>query len=381
MSLPVPVVGVDTGPDYANNIDACLTILDAHTHALGSGIPIVPAGLNINADLNFQSNNAYALRTTRFTAQSAVLALGSDVGCLYVVGNELYYNDVSGGNKVQITLNGTVNATSSGISSGTNTAAFSSNVLVVKENSTTAANVKMQSALLTNSSSLTNILTLSAPTLSSSYALYLPAIPAATGFVTIDTSGNFSGATALLGVLTHSNLSSSAGILGTQLANNTVTGTQISTSLALAGSLTVATTLGITGTTTAAAINASGTVTAANLTTAGTVTAAQVLANGDGVMVTNSSVSGNLSVTCASFDSSGAGVNGQGATCSHNGTGDYTVTLVNGLGANPVVTANATSNLNVAITSVSASTARILISDGLSTPTDSGFNIIIVGVR
>lgn len=46
MSMPVPVVGTDPGPDWANNIDACLSIIDSHDHSFGKGAPItIPSTL------------------------------------------------------------------------------------------------------------------------------------------------------------------------------------------------------------------------------------------------------------------------------------------------------------------------------------------------
>ncbi len=117
MSLPVPNVGVDAGPDWANNLNASLSIIDQHNHSAGSGVPVQPAGLNINSDLTFQSNQATNLKAVAFTAQSSV----TTTAAVYVKGVDLYYRD-GAANEVQITTGGTVNATSSGISSGTATA-------------------------------------------------------------------------------------------------------------------------------------------------------------------------------------------------------------------------------------------------------------------
>jgi len=222
MNLVVPGIGTEIGPAWASDLNADLAAIDSHNHSSGQGVPISPSGMNINADLAFQNNNATQLRSTRFTAQSAVLSLATDVGCLYVVGNELYYNDVTGGHNVQLTSNGTVNATSSGISSGTASAAFSAGVLVVKSSSSSGANVEMQSAVLTNSGNLTTTLTLQAPALSGSITETLPTIPASQSFMTIDTSGNMSGYAPIAQGITRSNLaplgqqiSSSCGLFST----------------------------------------------------------------------------------------------------------------------------------------------------------------------
>lgn len=193
MNLPNPIPGVDPGIDYALNLQSCNLIIDQHNHSPGSGQQIQPNGINISSDLAFNNQNAITLRSVRFTPQSAALTNPADIGCLYVVNNELYYNDVSGGHQIQITVNGTVNATSSGISSGTASAAFSAGVLLVKSNATSGANVEMQSAVLTNSGNLTNTLTLQAPTLSSSIIETLPPLPVSvTSIMQMDTSGNMS---------------------------------------------------------------------------------------------------------------------------------------------------------------------------------------------
>lgn len=112
MNLIVPVAssGVtgtgDTGPGYAQNISSdLLTLIDAHDHSSGKGVQVTPAGLNISADLAFNTNNATALRAARFTSQASGLVGGADVAELYVqVGNLWYVN--SSGVQVQITSGG-----------------------------------------------------------------------------------------------------------------------------------------------------------------------------------------------------------------------------------------------------------------------------------
>ena len=191
MNLPNPIPGVDPGPDYANNISSCFTFLDQHNHAPGSGQQINPAGININANLPMNGNSLTTIGTLNFAPYGSPLAgVAPNLGCLYVSGNELYYNDESG-NVLKMTLNGALNVTSSGISSGTASASFVAGVLVVKSTSTSGANVLGQSFVFTNSGNLTNQLTLAAPTLTTSYQLTLPTIPSVKSNVTLDTSGNF----------------------------------------------------------------------------------------------------------------------------------------------------------------------------------------------
>jgi len=209
MNLPVPNVGQDPGPDWANNINASLSILDLHNHTAGFGVQIPPAGLNINTSLTFQNNQATNLQAVMFTPQTALTTLNS----LYVVGVDLYFNDGSGDPAIQITKGGSVNATSSGIVSGTASAGFISGVLVVDSASLTPANIQAGSILFGNNVASSNFVTVQAPaSLASDYSLTLPLVPAVTSFMQIDASGNMSAGPAI-----------SAGITGSNIAAATVT--------------------------------------------------------------------------------------------------------------------------------------------------------------
>src|SRR5271169_5190888 len=91
MGLPNPVPGVDPGPDYATNLQASLNILDGHNHSPGSGVPITPSGININADVPWNNFNATLLRSVRFNPQVSSLSGALDIGCLYESGVDLWY--------------------------------------------------------------------------------------------------------------------------------------------------------------------------------------------------------------------------------------------------------------------------------------------------
>src|ERR1035437_10883700 len=165
MGLPNPIPGSSAGPQYALDLQQCMIVIDQHNHSPGSGQQIQPNGLNITGDLTFQSHNATALRTVRFTPLLSSLTT-PDIGSLYVVGNELYYTDVSGA-AIAITNNGTVHATSSGLVSAPYSASFVGGLLQVAASATTGANVEMLSLVLTNSGALLgNSLTMQAPNLS-----------------------------------------------------------------------------------------------------------------------------------------------------------------------------------------------------------------------
>ena len=228
MSLSIPVVGIDPGPQYALDINACLTVIDGHNHTPGYGVPITPSGLNINTDLPLNNNNATSVRSIRFQAQASALS-APDLGSLYTVtdvtdGADLWYTD-GVGNQVRITSGGLVNATSSGISSGTATASFVAGVLVVDAvtSNNTPANIKGGSLLLGNNVANSHYLTLSPPnSMASDYALVLPSIPASTLFMTLDTSGNMGTSSSVQGTQI-----ATGSLTGAQLANQTITATQI----------------------------------------------------------------------------------------------------------------------------------------------------------
>lgn len=197
MNLVIPGVGTEVGPTWALDLNSSLSIIDEHNHSIGQGVQIQPNGLNINSDLPFNSNNATLLRSTRFTPQSAALNLGTDLGCVYVVNNELYYNDVTGGHQIAITNNGSVNAGAGsigGLPSGTASATFSAGTFVWQSATATAANMDAGSYVFRNSTANSKGLTLSPPSaMAANYGVTLPALPASQSFMTIDTSGNMSG--------------------------------------------------------------------------------------------------------------------------------------------------------------------------------------------
>lgn len=196
MNLIVPTVGQEPGPAWANDINGDLGILDQHDHSSGSGVPVTPAGLNINSDLTFNENNATELNTVRFHALGASLpGTSPNLGVIYVAGNELYYNDEVG-NVVPITNNGSVNAGAgsiTGLPSGTASASYSSvaKTFVWQSSTSTPANMDGGSFIFRNILANSHGVTVEAPAaLGADYSLVLPTIPGSTEVVTLDNSGN-----------------------------------------------------------------------------------------------------------------------------------------------------------------------------------------------
>lgn len=235
MLLPVPTIGTDPGPDYATNLNNCMIILDAHDHSSGKGVQVTPAGLNINADLPMGSNNLTAARSLRMTAQLTNLSLSTDLGCLYVSGVDLYYNDVSG-NQIRITQSGGVVGTPGSITNLASPASATwvsgSSTFVFQSAASTSANIDGASILLRNLTANSKALTLAPPnSMAADYSIVLPALPASQKIVTLDASGNLSAAYSVDGttIAISSNIIGvvSGGIAATQLASNAVTTAKI----------------------------------------------------------------------------------------------------------------------------------------------------------
>lgn len=193
MNLPIPTVGIDPGPDWALNIDSCFSILDSHDHTPGKGIPITPTGININADLLFNNNNATLVRSIRFQPQGGVLVGGADLGCIYESGVDLFYND-GAGNNIRITQSGGIAGTPGSIGSLTPPASVTyvsgTSTYVFQSAANTPGNIDVASVVLRNLTAGSNGLTLSPPaSLPSDYSIILPSLPAQTSFVTITSSG------------------------------------------------------------------------------------------------------------------------------------------------------------------------------------------------
>lgn len=280
MSLPIPSVGVDSGPDWANNLNACFTIVDSHDHSVGNGVSITPSGLNINSDLTFGSNNAIALRSVRFTSQGSTLAGASDLNCAYTSGVDLYYNDGSG-NKVRITQSGGV-AGSPGSISNLNSPASATYVsgtatFVWQSAANTPANMDNGSVIFRNIAASSKGLTLGPPlAMGADYALTLPALPGvnsvmtlstggAMGSVTYDTVGSSmtsTGANAIAASMTSTGTNSIIATMGATGANSIAANRTRATGTSVgAGGIAVSSTISYTNTTITASTVATVTIT------------------------------------------------------------------------------------------------------------------------
>ncbi len=94
MGLTIPIPSITEGPLYAAQIGLNLQIISAHDHS--DSAKVTPAGLDITTDLSFNSNNAFALRTTRFVDQTSTLSGINDFNSCYFYLGDFYINSGSG---------------------------------------------------------------------------------------------------------------------------------------------------------------------------------------------------------------------------------------------------------------------------------------------
>lgn len=362
MSLPIPGVGVTSGPTYATDVNNCLTIIDSHNHSTGSGTQITPAGINISSDLSFLSNNAILLRSMRMASQSSVLALAADLNCLFTVNGDLYYNDGSG-NNVRITQSGGVAGTPGSISNlvAPASAAYvaASTKFVWQSDTNTAAIMDCGSLILRNATASSFGMTVNPPlALGADFAITFPTLPVSQKIMTLDNTGAIAAAYVVdnstieissntirvkAGGITTNQISASAGITGTQIQSATITGSNIASNVALAG----------TG----------------------------VTINSRLPVVASTAPATYLKIIRGSSDLNGNITAGEGFSVSKPGTGSYTITYSSNFGSTPAMTVTPISGgfFYVAMGNATTTSAAINIADTSFSFADAGFSFIIIG--
>lgn len=197
MSLSVPITGTALGPNWANELNASLVILDGHDHSQGKGAQITPAGMNINADFPLNGNNLTLLRTVRLSAQASQPAGASDLLAFYAYGQDLYFRD-GAGNQVRITQSGAVTGAAGNITNLTSPASVTfvggTSTFVFQSAASTPAILDGASLILRNLAASSHGLTLSPPSaMAADYTITLPALPGSgTSLAAINSSGAMS---------------------------------------------------------------------------------------------------------------------------------------------------------------------------------------------
>lgn len=197
MSLIVPDVGT-SGPAYATQINTAMDVIDAHDHTASKGARIPPSGLNINADLPFNNNDAISLRSTRYVAQTGVLAASDDRNCVSSVNGNLYWNNANG-IPVQITAGAGLNFASLGTiggdysAAGVTASAIYTNALKTfswLQSATQYAKVGLADLSIYSTTAGTQAVTLKANALTAAYDFTFPvAAPAANTFMRMALGG------------------------------------------------------------------------------------------------------------------------------------------------------------------------------------------------
>jgi hypothetical protein len=112
MNLSLPTVGATAGPTYATLLNTAFEDVDAHDHTSGKGVQVPTSGLNINADLEFNSNAALELTFVGLESQGS--APSTNLSVYVDSSNDLYYKN-SSGTSVQLTNGSVIAASGSGV--------------------------------------------------------------------------------------------------------------------------------------------------------------------------------------------------------------------------------------------------------------------------
>lgn len=116
MNLDLPDVSITIGPLWATKLNAALELVDAHDHTNGKGPKITPSALNINSQLDMQSNKLVNLFSSQYSSQSSPLTGAPNALSVHVSGGNLYYTN-AGGTAVQITSGGSLVASAASANS------------------------------------------------------------------------------------------------------------------------------------------------------------------------------------------------------------------------------------------------------------------------
>jgi hypothetical protein len=102
MNIDLPTVSTTLGPEWATKLNAGLTTVDEHDHTSGKGTQIPTAGININANLSFNSFKPIDLLSTQYDSQVSALSGASNANSVFVLSGDLYFTNGSG-TAVQVT--------------------------------------------------------------------------------------------------------------------------------------------------------------------------------------------------------------------------------------------------------------------------------------
>lgn len=105
LNLTLPVPTVQLGPLWATQINEAMEVIDSHDHTSGKGVRVPTAGLNINADLDFNEFGALNLKQVSFDNRTVSPTGSSFARSVSVFSGDLYYTNDSGV-AIQLTAGG-----------------------------------------------------------------------------------------------------------------------------------------------------------------------------------------------------------------------------------------------------------------------------------
>lgn len=105
LTLPVPTVRL--GPAWASDIVTAFETIDSHDHTSGKGQQVPAAGLNINGNLDIQSNSLTDVASVLFDPVGATPSGSTFANGVSVYDGDLYFTNTSG-TAVQITDGGSL---------------------------------------------------------------------------------------------------------------------------------------------------------------------------------------------------------------------------------------------------------------------------------
>lgn len=108
LNLPTPTVTL--GPTWANEVNTAFEVIDTHDHTSGKGARIPTAGLNINADLDFNENAGLNFQQVSFEQRTTSPSGSTFASAVSVFNGDLYFTNTSGV-PVQITSGGNIVST------------------------------------------------------------------------------------------------------------------------------------------------------------------------------------------------------------------------------------------------------------------------------
>jgi len=193
MNLTLPVVSTTPGPLWATEVNQSLTTIDQHNHTFGNGALVPTAGLNINADLEFNGYGALKLSSVGFVDKASTV---SGAWSLHTYAGDLYYTNGSGV-LVPITSGPNLAAGSiggiTGLGGTSASVAYDNNtkVFTFTQNTNLPAILDVGPVIVRRDTLSSNGVTLRAASGSSNWTLTLPsALPAANSFLTVSSAGN-----------------------------------------------------------------------------------------------------------------------------------------------------------------------------------------------